>query len=184
MFDVNSATPSPADKPLRLFYALWPDEATREALLTLQMQQHGRRTRAGNLHATLAFLGEQAPSHVALLEDILADLPHDPITLHIDRIGYFKRKRIVWAGSHAAPDALVNLQQSLGQSLVENGIEFDRKNDFTPHITLARDAEPPEDRPFETFTWEVQHVALVQSLQESGRLDYKVLASLYLDKPP
>lgn len=181
MFDVNSATPSPDGKPLRLFYALWPDDAAREALLALQMKQHGRRTRTANLHATLAFLGEQSPAHLPLLEDILADLPHEPITLRIDRIGYFKRKRIVWAGSHAVPDTLVNLQQSLAQSLAENGIEFDRKNDFTPHITLARDAEQPADEPFETFTWEVKHVALVRSLQEGGRLDYRVLASLYLE---
>lgn len=181
MFDVNSAVSPSADKPLRLFYALWPDDATREALAAVQMQQRGRRTRTGNLHATLAFLGNQPPAHLALLEDILADLPHSAITLQIDRIGYFKRKRIVWAGSHAVPDTLVNLQQSLAQALTQNGIAFDRTNDFTPHITLARDAEPPSDRPFETFTWEVKHVALVQSLQEGGRLDYKVLASLYLD---
>lgn len=181
MFDVNSATSPSANKPLRLFYALWPDDATREALTALQMQQRGRRTRTGNLHATLAFLGAKPPTQLGLLEDILADLPHSAITLQIDRLGYFKRKRIVWAGSHAVPDTLVNLQQSLAQALIRNGIDFDRTNDFTPHVTLARDADPPADGPFDTFAWEVRQVALVQSLQENGRLDYKVLASLHLD---
>lgn len=180
MFDVHSVTNTLGDKPLRLFYALWPDDATRDALLTLQMQQRGRRTRPGNLHATLAFLGEQPITHLALLEEILARLPGNAITLQIDRVGYFKRKRIVWAGSHAVPDALITLQQSLADKLDEHGIEFDRRNDFTPHITLARDAEPPTDRPFEPFTWEMKQVALVQSIQEGGRLDYKVLASIYL----
>lgn len=179
MFDVHSAT-NTFDKPLRLFYALWPDDATRDALLSLQMQQRGRRTRPGNLHATLAFLGEQPMTHLSLLEEILARLPDDAITLQVDRIGYFKRKRIVWAGSHAVPDTLITLQKALADRLDEHGIEFDRRNDFTPHITLARDAEPPTDQPFEPFTWEMKQVALVQSIQEGGRLDYKVLALTYL----
>jgi 2'-5' RNA ligase len=181
VFDVNSVTDTPPEKPLRLFYALWPDEATREALQALQMQVHGRRTRVGNLHATLAFLGEQPSAHLSLLEDILATLPHDPITLQIDRIGYFKRKRIVWVGSHAVPDTLIKLQESLAQALTQYRIEFDHRLDFTPHITLARDAEPPSDRPFEPFIWELKQVVLVRSSQEGGRLDYKVLASLHLD---
>ncbi|TCS36210.1 2'-5' RNA ligase [Paucimonas lemoignei] len=180
MFDVHGVTDTSHDKPLRLFYALWPDEAARNALLELQMQQRGRRTRPGNLHATLAFLGEQQATHLPLLEEILASLPVDAITLPIDRIGYFKKKRIVWAGSHAVPDTLIALQQSLADKLNEHGIDFDRKNDFTPHITLARDAQPPLDRPFEPFIWGIRQVALVQSMQEGGRLEYNVLTSIYL----
>jgi 2'-5' RNA ligase len=180
VFDVTSVTDTPPGKPLRLFYALWPDDATREALLAMQMQVRGRRTKAGHLHATLAFLGEQPLEHLPLLEELLAGLPNDAITLQIDRIGYFKRKRIVWAGSHAVPDTLINLQLALAQALTQQGIEFDRRNDFTPHITLARDAEPPSDRPFEPFTWGVRKIALVRSLQEGGRLDYRVLADRLL----
>lgn len=181
MFDVHSVTNTLRDKPLRLFYALWPDDATRDALLALQMRQRGRRTRPGNLHATLAFLGEQPVTHLSFLEEILARLPNKAITLQIDRIGYFKKKHIVWAGSHAVPDTLINLQQSLADMLDEHGVDFDRRNDFTPHITLARDAEPPSDQPFEPFTWEMKQVALVQSIQEGGRLDYEVLASIHLE---
>lgn len=180
MFDVTSTTDASADKPLRLFYALWPDETTRDALVALQMQQRGRRTKAHNLHVTLAFLGEQQIDRLHMLEEILAGLPQAPVRLSIDRIGYFKRKRIVWAGSHAVPEALITLQQSLTLSLVENGVEFDCSTDFTPHVTLARDAEPPLDAPFNTFHWEVTQVALVQSCQEHGQLTYHVLAKHWL----
>lgn len=183
MFDVNSVPDDTTDKPLRLFYALWPDPGTRDALQALQMLIHGRRTHTGNLHATLAFLGEQPASHLPLLEDILAGLPPAAIILPIDRIGYFRKKRIVWAGSHAVPDTLVSLQEALALALTEEEVAFDRRTDFTPHITLARDAEQPVDRPFEPFTWEVRQLALVRSLQEGGRLEYQVLASRYLDAP-
>ena len=44
---------------LRLFYALWPDQATRAALMRLQSGLAGRRIAPGNLHLTLAFLGMQ-----------------------------------------------------------------------------------------------------------------------------
>lgn len=176
-----SPTTDPRDKPLRLFFALWPDQTIREALQALQMHVQGRRTQVQNLHATLAFLGDQPAAHLPLLESMLADLPRTALTLHIDRLGYFKRKRIAWAGSHAVPEALIALQESLAQALTRHGIAFDRKVDFTPHITLARDAEPPLDLPFEPFVWEVGEIALVQSLQEGGRLDYRVLASRYLD---
>lgn len=181
MFDVRNATDTAVNKPLRLFYALWPDDATRDALQALQMQVYGRRTLAGNLHATLTFLGNQPATHLPMLEELLACLPRNAITLPIDRVGYFRKKRIAWAGSHAVPDTLIRLQESLAQELMRQEISFDRRNDFTPHITLARDAEPPSDRPFEPFPWEVRQIALVHSLQEGGRLDYRVLASLYLD---
>lgn len=178
-----STTDDVQDKPLRLFYALWPDEATREALQILQMHVHGRRTRLSNLHVTVAFLGDQPAAHLPLLKTILAGLPRSAFTLQIDRLGYFKKRHIAWAGSHAVPDALIALQESLGQALMRQAIKFDRNKDFTPHITLARDAEPPLDRPFDPFVWEVKQIALVQSLQEGGHLAYRVLASRYLADP-
>ncbi|RJG03851.1 RNA 2',3'-cyclic phosphodiesterase [Noviherbaspirillum sedimenti] len=182
MSATDDARADASDKPLRLFFALWPDDATREALQILQMHVHGRRTRVENLHATLTFLGNQPAVHLPVLKTILADLPRIGFTLQIDRLGYFKRKHIAWAGSHATPKALVTLQESLAQALMRHGIAFDRKNDFTPHITLARDAEPPLDRPFDPFTWEVKQIALVQSTQEGGRLAYQVLVSRHLEE--
>jgi len=170
------------DTPLRLFYALWPDEAVRESLQGLQMHVHGRHVQAVNLHITLAFLGNQPASRLPLLKNILADLPRDAFTLPIDRLGYFRKNRIAWAGSHAAPDALITLQASLAQTLTQHVIAFDSKGDFKPHVTLAREAEPPLDLPFDPFVWAVQKIALVQSLQQGGRLAYKVLAWRHLER--
>ena len=52
----------------RLFFALWPDASTADALATLAQQvaaeSGGRPTAPGNVHVTLAFLGDQ-PRRIA-----------------------------------------------------------------------------------------------------------------------
>lgn len=176
-----TATDRGHEKPLRLFYALWPDDHVREALQFLQARIDGRHIQAGNLHLTLAFLGNQPPRHLPLLENLLAELPRNAFSLPIDRLGYFKKNRIAWAGSHAVPPALIALQVALASTLTRHGIEFDDKKDFKAHLTLARDADPPPDSPFDPFTWEVRQVALVQSMQEGSRLAYRVLSSRRLE---
>jgi 2'-5' RNA ligase len=167
---------------LRLFYALWPDDATRSALQALQMQMHlaGRNTSYANLHLTLAFLGEQPAASLPTLKKVLTQLPRVPIELTIDRMAYFNKSRIAWAGSHAVPPALFDLQAALGKALVESGIDFDQRA-FKPHITLARNAAAPEDRAFNSIDWQANEVALVHSLQVEGVLTYRVLAAQRLD---
>jgi 2'-5' RNA ligase len=162
---------------LRLFYALWPDDEVRAALRNLQALTSGRLTRYENLHITLAFLGNQPEENLPALKNILAGLPSDAMVLTIDRLGYFRKNRIAWAGSHAVPDALHALQTALAQSLEQQGLAFDKQNRFKPHITLARDAAAPVDQPFEPIAWKIAQVTLMQSLQSEGRLSYRVLAT-------
>jgi 2'-5' RNA ligase len=162
-------------KSLRLFYALWPDDATREALMRLQAPLHGRKTHYRNLHMTLAFLGQQSADVLPALKKILDDLPRAQISLVVDRIGYFTQNRIAWAGTHDVPAALVALQRDLAQRLAQNNIVFDDRSNFRPHVTLARDTAPPEELPFEPFVWNVDHVALVESVTDRDGVVYRVI---------
>ncbi len=168
---------------MRLFYALWPDDATREKLQHLQTLVQGRHVLYANLHVTLAFLGNQPLTNLPLLKTILANLPRADITLQLDRLGYFSKSRIAWAGTHAVPDELLAWQSSLAHVLEQHDITFDRKGKFTPHVTLARDADLPLDCPFDAITWHASQVALVQSLQQGGALAYRVLAMRNLTEP-
>lgn len=161
---------------MRLFYALWPDDVTRERLASLQTHLHGKLTAYGNLHITLAFLGEQPVDKLPTLRTILDRLPRDEIVLAIDRLGYFARKRIAWAGPHTLPDALNDLVRSLSQELIEHGIAFDQRTNFKPHATLARDADAPPDFAFEPILWHANRVVLVQSTMQSNGVRYQVLA--------
>lgn len=168
--------PLQANGSLRLFYALWPDDATRAALARLQTAFTGRKTKYENLHLTLAFLGQQPADLLPPLEAMLAALPGKSMPLIIDRAGYFKKNRIAWAGVHAVPDALHYLRRTLVQLLDRHGIAFDAHTSFKPHITLARDALPPQENPFEPIRWQARQVALVQSSPGTEGLTYRVLA--------
>ncbi|MDL2284984.1 RNA 2',3'-cyclic phosphodiesterase [Oxalobacter sp. OttesenSCG-928-P03] len=150
-------------KRLRLFYALWPDEATRKALTSWQSTLSGRKVPPENLHITLAFLGEQPADLVPELSKILASLSSDKIELLIDRTGYFPHNRINWAGTAKTPPALLQLQKTLIAALSEKHISFDKRNRFKPHITLGRQSDRMKsiDRP--PIIWQADHLVLVES---------------------
>ncbi|HEY8100315.1 MAG TPA: RNA 2',3'-cyclic phosphodiesterase [Burkholderiaceae bacterium] len=165
---------------LRLFYALWPDDAARAALMRLQVPISGRKTRYENFHLTLPFLGQQAADLLPLFKSILADISSPPITLMVNRIGYFTQKKIAWAGMNETPAALTALNDKLIEALRRNNIVFNNQSAFRPHITLARDAEPPEELPFDPFVWHCEHAALIESTNQEEGVVYRVLASHHL----
>ena len=57
---------------LRLFFALWPDDSTRDRVIELSRRLHadygGRLVARESLHMTLAFLGETLTSRIPTLE--------------------------------------------------------------------------------------------------------------------
>lgn len=169
--------PNSSSDSLRLFYALWPDDATRTSLMQLQSGLHGRLIPYSNLHITLAFLGQQPASVLPLLKGILSELPASPMMLNLDRVSYFNKNRIAWSGMHEVPEELINLQRSLVSALEENSIRFDGHSNFKPHVTLARDAAPPPDMVFEPIAWRADQVVLVQSVTASEGPTYHVLDS-------
>lgn len=149
---------------IRLFYALWPDEATQTALIRLQAHIQGRKTPRENLHITLAFLGGQPRDRLPVLAQILHSLAPANLVLELNRLGYFRRKRIAWAGMHVLPDPLISLHRTLTEALILHGIDFDSTSTFRPHVTLARDAAAPDEMPFETVAWRTSRIALIESV--------------------
>ncbi len=149
----------------KLFFALWPGEATRAALTALQAGVPGRLTPRDKLHLTLAFLGRQPADAVPALLDILHALSVPPMRLEIDCYGHFGRPRIAWAGMTQVPPALDALQADLVRRLEGAGFSAATHGSFKPHVTLAREADQaPDAPPAAPVTWEVMEVALVESL--------------------
>lgn len=128
---------------LRLFFALWPDPATRDALAAtagrLRRTCGGKAPPAANLHLTLAFLGDVPEVRVPELADLAATLVAEPFVLELDRIGYWRQQRLVWAGPQSCPDVLAALAAALGAGLRARGFRSERRS-FQPHVTLLRDA--------------------------------------------
>jgi len=155
---------------LKLFFALWPDAPTRNALVRLQAPVAGRHTPRDKLHLTMAFLGQQPVDALPVLLDILSAVPVPPMRLTVDCYGYFTKPRIAWAGMQSPPDALLAMQADLMARLEAAGFPAATHGAFKPHITLAREARSaPPDAPPETVVWDVRELALVESDTATGQ---------------
>lgn len=167
---------------MRLFYALWPDDATRTALTQLQVAMHGRLICYQDLHLTLAFLGTCPEAVLPDLADVLAQLPRSDVTLKLDRVGYFPRNRVAWAGSSETPQALLDLHTALKRGLAARSLQWNEQQAFKPHVTLARDAVLASDIVFAPIPWRVRRVCLARSNSQANGARYEVLASRSLDE--
>lgn len=170
----------PEDGRLRLFYALWPDEATRKALAKWRHVLKGRLVPVHNLHITLAFLGNQPAHLLPDLRSALESLDSPPMTLRMDILGHFSRSRVAWAGMSVIPAELQQLHDTLQQELKRGDIRYDEHPQFVPHLTLARDAARPGDVAVEPVEWLADHVALVVSPMNGS--PYRLLASKRLTR--
>ncbi|MGV8892647.1 MAG: RNA 2',3'-cyclic phosphodiesterase [Burkholderiaceae bacterium] len=169
------------ERNVRLFYALWPDDATRAALAMLQTYIQGRITPAEDLHLTLTFLGTQPFEALPVLQTLMAKLPAAAMTLKVDCLGYFSNNGIAWAGMQRVPDALFTLRHTLFAALAQQTIAVKQSMHFKPHITLARDAAAIAARDVTPIIWRADHIALVQSNTGGNAPRYRLLASHQLE---
>jgi RNA 2',3'-cyclic 3'-phosphodiesterase len=171
----------------RLFFALWPDTRTRDALgraASVLRAGHpevrGRWVGADRYHVTLHFLGGQAGAFPEALarsaREVAAALaPAAPFDLRIDVAGSFRgRGAPWWLGTARMPEALRALWHGLGEALQRAGLPRDERADFTPHVTVLRD--PPRGLPATelgpaSLDWPVATFALVHS----GTAGYAVI---------
>ena len=167
-------------RPRRLFFAIWPDDATRERLATLSGAAHaafgGRRMPADNLHMTLAFLGDVAPTRV---DSVLraGDGLHRlrALSMSIDQLRCWRHNRIVWCGPTAFPAALGDIAEQLGQRLAEEGFRLDARP-FAAHATLLRNADCSRAAPaFDAFEWKVNRIVLVESSLAAAGARYAIV---------
>jgi RNA 2',3'-cyclic 3'-phosphodiesterase len=166
---------------VRLFFALWPDDAVRAQLANWSRELHalcgGRATRPEKLHVTLAFLGGVGEVQVAEVERAAGDVAPRAVSLVLDRPGYWKQNRIAWAGASVVPRELETFVAELRSALTRSHIGFDAKA-FVSHVTLLRDAREPRELPvLAPIEWRLAGFALVQSVTQPRGSTYEVLNS-------
>ncbi len=164
--------------PLRLFFALWPDDATRAALADWGRRIHrvtgGRPTRAESIHQTLAFLGDCEPARLAEAETAAGRVLPRRFELVLDRAAVWDHNRIAWAGATAVPPELDALVAELRGALAAARFTFDRKP-FVPHITLVRKTRHGGALPaLEPIRWPVDGFVLVRSELRPDGSDYAI----------
>lgn len=165
---------------LRLFFALWPDAGARAGLAAeaaaLRRDCGGRATAAGRLHLTLAFLGNVPVARLPELEALAALQDVRPFVLKLDRVGWWPRQRLVWAGTQSCPRELEALASALAGALRAGGFSVEHRP-FMPHVTLLRDARrAPPRAAFGPLVWHAAGFVLAQSEILDRGIRYRVVA--------
>lgn len=196
---------APPEPTRRLFFALWPDEAMREAMARATHEaaraSAGTPVPAGNLHVTLAFLGSvperRLPRLAAIArragEPIRAEGPASAdgksgLELVFERLEYWRTAHLLCALPLRRPGPVAALARRLQERLAEDGFAPDRNTaqsagfnmarPFRPHVTLARKAlRPPRSMEMQAVTWRFVELALVESKTHPQGAAYRVLES-------
>lgn len=163
----------------RLFFAAWPPPQAQQALsaiaLRLKEECGGRALAAGNIHLTLAFLGETARDLLPRLEKAAATVAVPPFDVRFDRVGYWRHNRVVWAGAGQGAAELDKLATGLAQALTGAGFRIETRA-FVPHVTLLRNARrAPAAVSFPPVAWQVTGHVLVESVPVGRTRHYRVL---------
>lgn len=169
-----------ADAPetQRLFFALWPDDATRAALNRTGKWLHkhwdGRRMHADTLHLTLAFLGNTPAAQRDALLPQLDAVRFAPFELALDQAGCWPHKRIGWLGCSEPPAPLAELAEHLRDLLRGSGTAFDARP-FVPHVTLLRNTPGGPAAACIPVRWRVNDFVLVASRTGSEGAHYTIV---------
>lgn len=171
--------PSERKATRRLFFALWPDEPTRQQLFH-ETHRAVRRCRGQPVpftqyHVTLAFLGALPAER---LDDIVAAGhagAQAKLELLIDRIGYWPQPRVLWAAPSRCPPLLNQVVLMLWDRLTDLGFARETRP-YQPHLTLCRKV----GRAFETklakpVRWNASGFALLESVAVDGRPIYQIV---------
>jgi 2'-5' RNA ligase len=172
---------------LRLFFALWPDEATRAALTRAMpvLGPGGRAIPADNLHATLAFLGGIATKRLPALYAVADGIRGEPFILTLDRYEIWNHTLVALVPTQT-PAALEQLARDLTAGLGAAGFPTETRP-YRAHVTLIRERRRGDGRRaglvaphalsdrIEPIAWRIDEFALVCSQRSPGGSRYDVL---------
>jgi RNA 2',3'-cyclic 3'-phosphodiesterase len=181
---------TPREAKQRLFFALWPEAADREALVaaTARAVRHcgGRPVPESNLHVTLAFLGSVAQARVPELREIAARCAAGfpaalPLSLYFAQLVHWPRQEILCAVTSDEPAAPALLATGLKDATAAAGFAPDLKP-FRAHVTVARKVLRFEAQAFAPVEWRFERFALIDSRTDRRGPVYSVVEFLPLVK--
>ena len=159
---------------MRVFFALWPDGATRKGLVALQRPlRNGRKLVAENLHLTLHYIGEV--EDVDCLIEKARQVNFGSVAFSVSRYGIIPKARVLWVGPDHWPDELTARAADCRQVAAECGYQ-PKGERFRPHVTLARKIKKQPVLPdFNFLTWSYSRFCLVESISTPTGVIYKKL---------
>lgn len=173
---------------MRLFFALWPPESVAQALAgqadELAKRHGGRLTRRETIHLTLAFLGDVGEEQLPAVLETARAVVAAPFELTLDRLGFWRHNRLIWAGCASAPPELQTLVNGLREGLLAALLPCDASQAFVPHVTLVR--KVGDSRPvlpcLEPLGWPCERFSLVRSQLDVLGAGYETVAEFPLSR--
>jgi RNA 2',3'-cyclic 3'-phosphodiesterase len=177
----------------RLFFALWPGEEERAALLhavrELVLASGGRPVPPANLHVTLAFLGAvpaaRVPDLSAIASRAAAAFPRAalPLTLTLQGIAHWAHAQVLAIPAReelGLPPGVQGLARMLCHEAAGAGFDPDLKP-FRAHVTVARKvARSPPASAMRPVAWSFAAFALIESHTLAAGAAYSIVESFVL----
>ena len=163
----------------RLFFALWPDPAVRQALSgrigAIMASLEGKPQRPDQWHVTLEFMGQVPRERRPALRAAADRVRQAPLTIEFDRLEHWRKPQVVCLVASRVPAGLAVLVTQLHAALLEEGFTLDARP-FCPHLTLARKVRAAAAVPLEPpFVWQSTGFALVRSVTDPAGSRYEPL---------
>jgi 2'-5' RNA ligase len=160
----------------RLFFALWPDNQTRQKLarLGLALEAQGfKPVPPRNLHVTLVFLGQVDAALELLIKHSVDGIFARPFMLTFDQLSFWSRPKVLCLTCAQIPGEAKMPAAALSREVENYGLQTDTRP-YQPHITLARHARHLPALNIEPIVWRAKSFCLVESCSEPGGVNYQV----------
>ncbi len=158
----------------RYFFALWPDNSIREAIInsSFQLSLTGRKTAKPNLHITLVFMGKLKSSQLSRVIQQAKRIACQKFQLYLNHTGYFKNNQIAWLGLKSIPDKLLQLHRQLIESTDHCSITIN-KQVYKPHMTVSRNSTISRTQLIKPIKWQVNDFVLIESIDTATGVIYQ-----------
>lgn len=162
----------------RLFFALWPNDATRARLaaaLAALPPLGGRAVPVRNLHLTLVFAGSVGTEQQRALADGAAAIRAATFTFALERLGCYPRAGVAWLAPAETPAAMHALVDQLRTLCRAAGIAPETRA-FEAHVTIARKVRAAPAAIPTPVPWIAREFCLVESITAPAGSEYRVAA--------
>lgn len=159
----------------RIFIAIRFDEGFKQGLVALQDALKARGVRGnycpyGNLHMTLAFIGESYD--LSAIRKAVSEVTVEPSELILDKLGSFPTKAgVIWCGVNDNAH-VIELAKQLRERLAANGVSY-KEGVFFPHISLVQHpSEIVTEIEIPTTSMRIEKIFIMKSERVDGELIY------------
>lgn len=161
----------------RLFFALWPDDITRQQCVKITKginKEKARPVNPANLHVTLLFLGNIAADKEISFRLEAATIPIPKTTLRFDQLNFWKKPGVLCLTATDSSPELMALVDNLSIVARKLDIPIDERP-FKPHVTLVKKAKELTTLEFEPVIWHSKSFCLVESCSLINGVEYRII---------